>query len=231
VHPGRPVTLAVGRHTRLPRRYRGHDITTWMDLAGIFDEPEAVSDLERARAQPSLQLVGSAEGRTVDLVALRARGVRVAGRLAAVDGRTRYLTGDLAVTMGHAEQKLLRLLAGIDGFIAENGLARLAAAPEPLAPGVLEQPALRLDLARSGIRSVIWAIGYRRDYAWLDVPVLDARGEIVHDGGITPSRGLYVLGLRFLRRRKSNFIDGVGRDAEELAIHIAGQLSLDRPAA
>jgi len=222
---GRPVTLAVGRHTRLPRRYRGHDIMAWMDLAGIFDErAEAVPDLERARDQPSLQLVGSAEGRVVDLAALRARGVRVAGRLVAIDGQTIYLAGDLAATTKRADQKMSRLLASIESFIAENGLGRLAPEPELLAPGVLEQPELQLDLRRPDIRTVVWATGYRRDYSWLDVPVLDAHGEIVHDGGVTPSPGLYALGLRFLRRRTSSFIDGVGRDAKELAVLIAGRL-------
>ncbi len=223
---GRPVTLAVGRHTRLPRRYRGHDIMTWLDLAGILDErADAVPDLERARGQPSLQLVGSAGGRTIDLPGLRARGVRLAGRLERIDGDRVFLAGDLAESTGNAEQKLSRLLAGIDGFIAGHGLTRIAGAPEPRTPAVLDQPALRLDLGRSDIRTVVWATGYRRDYSWLDVPVFDAEGEIVHRGGVTPSPGLYVLGLRFLRRRKSSFIDGVGPDAEELALHISMHLA------
>jgi putative flavoprotein involved in K+ transport len=229
---GRPVTLAVGRHTRLPRRYRGRDIMSWMDLAGILDErAEAAPDLDRARDQPSLQLVGGTEGRTVDLQALGARGVRVAGRLAAIDGHRVYLADDLATSTKHAEQKLSRLLASIDSFIASAGEASRAQAPEQPASGVLDEPAMLLDTRRSGIRTVVWATGYRRGYRWLHVPVLDARGEIMHDGGITPSPGLFVLGLRFLRRRKSNFIDGVGRDAEELAPHIARHLQAGRIAA
>jgi len=229
---GRPVTLAVGRHTRMPRRYRGHDIMTWMDLAGIFDDRAgAVADIERARCQPSLQLVGSAEGRAVDLPALRGRGVRLTGRLAAIEGRSIRFAGDLAATTAHAEQKLSRLLARIDAFIAGNDLAGRAQAPEPLSPALLDEPPLQIDTDGSGIRTVVWATGYRREYPWLEAPVLDERGEIVHDGGVTPSPGLYVLGLRFLRRRKSNFIDGVGRDAGELAVHIAAQLRLRRLAA
>lgn len=222
---GRPVTLAVGRHTRLPRRYRGRDIMRWMDLAGILDErADAVPDLARSRDQPSLQLAGGAQTRPVDLPALRARGVRVTGRLAAIDRHTVFLADDLAATTSHAEQKLSRLLAGIDGFITEAGMARGTPPADRPPPAILDAPAMRLDLRRSNIRTIVWATGYRRAYPWLRVPVVDAQGEIMHDGGITPAPGLYVLGLRFLRRRKSSFIDGVGFDAQELAPHIAGWL-------
>ena len=77
-----------------------------------------------------------------------------------------------------------------------------------------------LDLADEGISTVLWATGFRRRYPWLNVPVFDDRGEIRHRGGITASPGLYVLGLQFLRRRNSNFIDGVGNDAAELSRHL-----------
>ena len=76
---------------------------------------------------------------------------------------------------------------------------------------------------------MIWATGFRPDYSWLDVPVFDRKGRIVHDGGVVDVPGLYVLGLPFIRRRKSSFIDGAGDDAADLA----GRLSqdLDRAAA
>jgi len=77
-----------------------------------------------------------------------------------------------------------------------------------------------LDLGATGIRTVVWATGYRREYPWLHVPVLDDRGELRHEGGITPEPGLYALGLYFMRRRNSSFLDGVGADAAELAHHI-----------
>ncbi|MGD8320060.1 MAG: pyridine nucleotide-disulfide oxidoreductase, partial [Gemmatimonadota bacterium] len=89
-------------------------------------------------------------------------------------------------------------------------------APVPLVEGPTS-----LDLEASGIRSVLWATGFRRSYPWLHVPVLDARGEIVHTGGITSAPGLYVLGLNFMRRRSSSFLAGVAKDAEELARHLA----------
>ncbi|MDH4075782.1 MAG: hypothetical protein OEW29_07565, partial [Acidimicrobiia bacterium] len=82
-----------------------------------------------------------------------------------------------------------------------------------------------LDLARAGIRTVVWATGYRRAYPWLAVPVCDGRSEIVQRRGVTPVPGLYVLGQRFQHFRNSNFIDGVGRDAAYVAIHLAHRRS------
>jgi putative flavoprotein involved in K+ transport len=227
---GRPVTLSVGRHTRLPRRYRGADILVWMERAGVLTEPAAPSpSLARARSQPSLQLVGSPEGRTLDLGVLRDAGVRLVGRLRDVaDSRVRFCD-DLAETTAAAQATLERMLARIDPVADAH-----AAPPEPW-PAALASFAPSpgsLDLAAEGIRTVLWATGFRRSYPWLNVPVLDEAGEIVHDGGVTPVPGLYVLGLRFLRRRNSNFIGGVGADAADLAGHIHAHLAAsDRIAA
>ena len=76
---GRPVTIAVGEHVRMPRTYRGRDILWWLDAAGVLDERyDEVDDLVRARSLPSMQLVGS-PGRTLDLNALTV-GRSAAGR-------------------------------------------------------------------------------------------------------------------------------------------------------
>lgn len=220
---GRPVTLAVGRHTRLPRRWRGRDILDWMDRAGVLAErAEDVHDLAAARAQPSLQLVGRPDHASLDLGTLRAIGVRVVGRAAGIAGGRVLLRDDLAETTAAAQRTLERLLARIGPVAAAEG-APIEAPPPPLAPFAPTPPAI--DLAAEGIRTVLWATGFRRDYAWLRVPILDADGEIRHRGGLTPAPGLCVLGLRFLRRRNSNFLDGVGADAEALAAHLHAHLA------
>jgi putative flavoprotein involved in K+ transport len=87
---------------------------------------------------------------------------------------------------------------------------------------------LTLDLDAERITSVVWATGYRRAYPWLHAPVLNRRGDIEHRGGVTSSPGLYVLGMQFQRRRNSNFIDGVGKDARYLAGEIAAHLAHPR---
>lgn len=222
---GRPVTLAVGRHTRMPRTYRGADIMFWLDAMGTLDETAAEAhDLEAARRQPSMQLVGRPDRRTLDLAALERRGIRLVGRVLDAEGERLTFAGDLAETCAHADAKLARLLERIDTFVARVGLGEQVDGPERPA-GFQPAPAPRgLDLRREGIASVLWATGFTRRYPWLAVPVLDARGEILHDGGLTAAPGLYVLGLRFLRRRKSSFLDGVGDDAGALADHLAKRL-------
>jgi putative flavoprotein involved in K+ transport len=223
---GRPVTLAVGRHTRLPRVYRGRDILWWLDAIGILGESAAdVFDLSTSRNQPSLQLVGRPDRATLDLPALQDRGVCLVGRAVSASGGRVFLADDLVVQTVAADARLARLVQRIDIFAARTGLDAEVGPPEPFRPFRWPDPApAGIDLRSEGIRTVVWATGFRRLYPWLKVPVLDARGEIRHEGGVTPAPGLYVIGLYFLRHRNSSFIDGVGRDAMELAVHLATHL-------
>jgi putative flavoprotein involved in K+ transport len=224
---GRLVTLAVGGHTRAPRRYRGRDFYTWMDTAGILDDPAVESgNLDAARRQPSLQLVGSPDNRDLDLRTLSRQGVRLLGRLAAIDGMKVEFSGDLARTTTDSHTRLTRVLDRIDDCIKSRRLDAPAADPAVRIPFLPTSKPLTLDLRRERIRSVVWATGYARRYPWLKAPVLDGRGEIVHRGGVTSAPGLYVLGLTFLRRRRSSFIDGCGLDAAELAPTIKAYLDL-----
>jgi putative flavoprotein involved in K+ transport len=227
---GRPVTLAVGRHVRLPRKYRGRDVMRWLDGIGVLeDTPADVADLEAARRQPSLQLVGTPERRSLDLGVLQELGVRLVGRAVAADDGRAAFADDLAQSIAAADARLERLLRRVDAHIAEGGEAGVPA-PEPIGKIAISPSPPSLDLRAEGIRTVVWATGYRRSYPWLKLPVLDARGELRHEGGITAAPGLYVLGLQFLRRRKSSWIDGVGEDARVLVEHLAGRLSGRRAA-
>jgi putative flavoprotein involved in K+ transport len=216
---GRDVVLAVGRHNRLPRRYRGRDIMWWLDRMGILDR--SIDDLrepEEARREPSLQLIGEADGRSLDLGALAGRDVRLAGRLVAASGSTVRFDRELAERVAAADEKLHALLERIDRYAATHGLDDRLPGPSRPAPVVLPEPGPEeLDLAAAGIRSVLWATGFRRVYPWLPPSVLDEHGEIRQRHGRGAHPGLYALGLQFMTRRRSSFIDGVGRDAEELA--------------
>jgi len=222
---GRHVTLAVGGHTRLPRNYRGLDIMAWFDAMGVLSETaDQVWDVDASRDEPSLQLIGDEGHRSLDLGILQADGVRVVGRVLEVRGRQVALADDLAASVEHAEAKMHRLLDRVDRFIESSGRAgSFAGADRPRPVPVPPLPAA-LDLGAAGTRTVVWATGYRREYPWLHVPVLDDRGELRHEGGVTPEPGLYALGLYFMRRRNSSFLDGVGADAAELADHIQRRL-------
>lgn len=218
---GRPVTLAVSRHSRLPRRYRGHDIMAWFDAMGVLNQSvDQVPNPASSRRAPSLQLIGSDDHRSVDLGTLHEMGVRLTGRAAGVDGPRMRFEGDLGRYVAMAEARMGQQLAGIDAHIRARGLEDALPAAEPVpAVRVPEAPA-ELDLAAEGIRTVIWATGFRRSYPWLQVPVLDDRGEIRQRGGVTPAPGLYTLGGFFQTRRNSSFIDGVGVDARAIARHM-----------
>jgi putative flavoprotein involved in K+ transport len=222
---GRPVTLAVGGHVRLPRMYRGRDIMWWLDAAGVLDERyDEVDDVVRARHVASFQLVGSPSRSTLDLNALQRAGVRLVGRLGGITAEgTAQFSGSLLNQCTLADLKLTRLLNTLDEWASTCGLDGEADPPERFEPTDVPTDAPLLLRLRE-ITTVIWATGFRPEYPWLDVPVLDAKGRVRHDGGVTPSPGLYLIGANFLRRRKSGFIDGVGQDAHELAAHMAGHL-------
>jgi putative flavoprotein involved in K+ transport len=211
---GRQVTLAVGEHIRLPRTYRGLDIHWWMDAIGQLDERyDEVDDINRARHLPSLQLIGTPERRTLDLNALTAVGVRLVGRLTRIVGPTAQFSGAIANLIAHADLKERRLLDRIDEYAADHALDGLAAPtrPEPTKLGTVPT-----ELSLSAFETVIWATGYRPTFPWLDAAAFDRRHRVVHHGGVSTIGGLYFLGLPFMRRRKSSFIDGVGPDSTEL---------------
>jgi len=227
---GRPVTLCVGEHVRLPRLYRGRDVLWWMDAAGVWEQRyDEVDDLNRARRLPSPQLVGTPERATLDLNALTALGVELVGRWAMVrDGRALF-SGGLRNVFSLADLKMRRLLDTFDEWARAHGRDADVDPAERFAPTrVPSSPRLQLDLGSGEIRSVVWATGFRPDYGWLDVPVVDAKGQLRHEGGVAGRPGLYALGLPVLRRRKSTFIYGIEDDAREVIDHLARYLAAGR---
>ena len=222
---GRDVVLAVGRHTRVPRHYRGMDIYWWLESTGrlartIDDVPDAAA----ARREPSLQLVGRDPGRTVesavDLAALLRRGVRLTGRLQRLEnGRATFDRG-LAARISDADHRMHRLLDSVDQYVACGGLEREVLAPvRPAAVPSSPSPS-RLDLRAEGIGTVILATGFRPDFSWVEIPVVAPDGWIRQSRGVTDAPGLYVVGQPFQQRRDSAFIDGARHDARHVVAHL-----------
>jgi len=227
---GREVTLAVGEHIRMPRMYRGRDIQWWLYVSGILDQRfDAVEDLVRARRVPSPQLVGTPERHTLDLNTLRNRGVQLVGRLVGAAGSKLQFSGTLRNECAMADLKLNRMLDGFDALAERSSVSDMLGSPERFAATrVDELPSLGLDLGRQRIGTVIFATGFRPDYSWLQADAFDAKGRLRHHGGIVDVQGLYVLGLNFMRRRKSSFIHGAEDDVNDLGVHLLGWLQAQR---
>lgn len=226
---GHDVTLSVGEHIRLPRNYRGRDILWLMDQSGLFDDTiDDVDDLNRVRSLPSMQLIGGPSRATIGLNSLQSIGVDIVGRTMSAQGSNVQFSGSLANVCRLADLKMNRLLRTLDEWADNTGNAADLDPAYDLRPTSLpEAPCLGFDLEDRCIKTVIWATGFRPDYSWLQLPVLDRRGHLRHDGGVLDTPGLYAMGLPFMRKRKSNFIDGVGDDARALSPHLAAYLAGD----
>ena len=225
---GRPVTLAVGEHVRLPRTYRGRDIFWWLEATGLLAERyDQIDDLTRARHLPSPQLTGTPDSVTTDLNSLTAQGVRLVGRLGRVAEGVAQFSGSLANMCALADLKMNRFLNRADEWAASSGRRDELPPPHRFGPTRVDpRTPLELDLTSGEIATVVWATGFRPDHSWLDIPVRDRKGQIRHDGGVvTEAPGLYVLGLPVLRTRASTYIHGAAADTAALADHLHTFLS------
>ncbi|HSE09282.1 MAG TPA: NAD(P)-binding domain-containing protein [Nocardioidaceae bacterium] len=229
---GRDVVLAVGRHTRMPRRYRGMDIFWWLErtgrLARTIDE---VRDPVAARQEPSIQLVGRNEPdrftEDLDLAALVAQGVRVTGRLGSLTEGIATFQDNLQASVAESDHRMHRFLDKVDAHVDASGLGSevwAAVRPRPFVAGAAPSS---LDLRAEGVGTVLLATGYAPSHPWLQVPVTGRDGSIIQDRGITAAPGLYVVGQRFQHRRDSGFIDGARHDAAAVVEHIASTRVLD----
>jgi putative flavoprotein involved in K+ transport len=224
---GRDVILSVGEHVRMPRTYRGKDIHWLMDQSGLFDTKIAeVDDINRVRRLPSPQLMGSATRTTVGLNSLQCQGVEIVGRTMSANGASLQFSGALANVCRLADLKMNRLLRTLDDWIESAGPTdELDAAYELRPTSVPQVPRLSMNLKDRGVKTIIWATGFRPDYSWLNLPVFDRRGQLRHNGGVVDMPGVYAMGLPFMRKRKSTFIDGAGDDARDLSNHLAQYLA------
>ena len=225
---GREVSLAVGRHTRMPRRYRGMDSFWWLAATGRLARTiDEVSDVNAARRENSLQLVGNSDpclrGRDLDLGVVQERGVRLVGRLAEVVGTVASFRSDLDETVAEADFRMHRFLDAVDHYVDGTGLTREVLPAMRPRPVKVSNPASRIDLAAENIRTVLVAAGYRPYHPWLQLPVQAPDGSIRQRRGVTSVPGLYVVGQSFQHRRDSGFIDGARHDARYVVDHLLGR--------
>ena len=218
---GRRVFLAVGRHNRMPRRYRGADLTWWFGALRLFD---MTPEQRTHRVNPSI--TGAYGGHTIDFRRFAAEGITLTGRIRAARDGVLDIAPGLAESLADGDASYMTFLDMLDAHVKRRGLNLPG---DPTARAVLADPACvttplqRLDLAREDVGAVIWATGYGVDFGWIDIPVKDISGEPVHRGGVTAVPGLYFLGLQWLSKMHSAFLSGVGDDAAVLADHISAR--------
>jgi putative flavoprotein involved in K+ transport len=173
-----------------------------------------------------MPLAGSDDRRTIDLNALTDIGVQLVGRLVGIkDGQAQF-SGSLRNVCTLSDLKMNRLLDTVDAWATKHGYNHEVAPPQRFEPTrIAASPPLGLDFQCGAIQTIIWATGYRPDYAWLNVPVFDHRGRVRHDGGVVESPVMYLIGMPVLRCCRSSFIDGAGNDARYLSAHLASYLA------
>ena len=216
---GRRVYLSVGRHRRLPRRYRGRDLIWWLAEMRL----DQVTPEERGPARLGPVISGAYGGRTIDFRSFAADGMMLLGRIEAAHDGVLDIASGLAESMADGDLVYATFLGAVDEYVRRRKLD-LPEDPDARTtlpnPPCVTEPLRRLDLAAEGISAVIWATGYGVDFDWIDLPVTDDKGEAVHRNGISAVPGLYFLGLQWLSKMNSSFLSGVGDDAEVLADHI-----------
>ncbi len=222
---GRQVHLAVGEAPRCARTYRGRDVVTWLHDMGQYDLPITAHPLgEAAREKTNHYVTGRDGGRDIDLRAFARDGMRLYGR--AVDGgpTTVRFAPTLRVVLDQADEVYNGINASIDRYLQEQRIDAPRQAPyvpvwEP------EEEVTSLDLAAEGVTSVLWCVGFRADWSWLQVPVLGPSGHPEHERGVSTVPGLGFLGLPWLHTWGSGRFASVGRDAEHLAQAVVAHLA------
>ena len=219
----RPVHLCVGAAPRVARRYRGKDVVEWLHLMGYYDIPVEQHPLkEDVRDRTNHYVTGRDGGRDIDLRQRALEGMRLYGRLAGIDDGTLRFEPDLRANLDAADAVSESIKRSIDGFIAKHGIAAPTEAPY-VPPWTPKDESAALDYRAAEIRSVVWCIGFRTDFRWIELPVFDGRGAPAHRRGVTREEGLYFLGLQWLHSWGSGRFSGVARDAAHLADHIAAR--------
>jgi putative flavoprotein involved in K+ transport len=201
---GRQVYLSVGRHSRMPRRYRGQDFAYW---GAALKRPEQIVDTVplALRKGSEVLLTGANGGYDVDLRAMAARGIVLLGRLQGINDGNLTLADDLAQNLAKGDESLENFKWAVDDYVTKNGLEFSAEQERGVKPNV-PSPVSRLDLKDASIGAIVWASGFRCNFDFVKLSIFDEAGEPVHRRGVTQFPGIYFLGLRWLYKRKSAFL-------------------------
>lgn len=217
---GRKVHLCVGSAPRSARRYRGKDVVDWLDRMGYYDLPiDKHPDKEQVRFKTNHYLTGRDGGREIDLRQLALEGMQLYGSLDNIHGEYLKFKPNLKQNLDRADEVAESIKRTIDKYIEQN---QISASTEPPYQPVWqpETEVTRLNYVEANIGAVIWCIGFKTDFSWIDVPVFDGKGYPHHNRGVTTVKGLYFLGLPWLYTWGSARFSGIARDARYICDRI-----------
>jgi putative flavoprotein involved in K+ transport len=220
---GRVVYLSVSTTGRFPRRYRSVDAAVWMEKMGYFERTVNQLPSTQARFAASAHGTGKNGGHTINLHQFARDGINLLGRLQNIEGSRAYLAPDLHDNLAKADQFELEFVQEIDQYIQDNQLNVPEETLPNLTDGFAQEQILELDLKAAGIRNIVWATGYSRDFSWVKLPIFDRDGLPKNERGVTPIAGLYFIGMPFLHSGKSGLLYGAAEDASFIADTIAAQ--------
>jgi putative flavoprotein involved in K+ transport len=218
------VHLCVGGAPRTARRYRGKDVVYWLHEMGYYNMPVHEHPLkERVRAKANHYVTGRDGGRDIDLRKLALEGMKLYGRLREANANILRFSDDLKRNLDQADSVSESIKTTIDKYIEANGIAAPSEARyRPVwEPGA---PRLELDYVEANIKTIIWSVGFRADYSWIEIPIFDGKGYPCHQRGVTSVPGVYFLGLPWQYTWGSGRFSGVAQDARFLADCIEARL-------
>jgi putative flavoprotein involved in K+ transport len=219
IDAGRKVFLSTSMVARIPRRYRNRDIHDWLINMNFFAmRKEDIPDPAMLHMKaPQLTGVGDFP-RTISLQSLSKKGIVLLGKLTDIQAEKFFFQPNAAMHIQFADGFSAKVKGMIDEFISKAGLEAPAAAPDEAdMPGIhrdAASPVTELYLAEHRIKTIIWATGLAGNFNYIQLPVLDIEGHPVQQDGTCAVKGLYFIGLHWLRNRKSTLLCGIAEDAE-----------------
>lgn len=214
---GRDIYLSVGRHRRIPHRYRGRFMLEWLLEMGVFDLP--ASNLPHGRVPPPILLTGVNGGHGINLRRFAHDGMVLLGKLRGIENGAAHFGDDLELRLTEADESAKDFMRRVDEYTQRAGLPAGDSDPDEfIAPGTPERlnSAAILDLRSVGIATVIWCTGYTFDFDWVQLPIFNSQGHPLQRRGITECRGAYFLGLHWMHTFASGTLFGIGDDADYL---------------
>jgi putative flavoprotein involved in K+ transport len=220
---GCEVHLALGRCGWAPRRYRGREFMRWMVDVGLADETPDVLPTRRARVAGNVAVSGTNGGRDCNPLVLERAGARLYGRFVGFESGRAVFAPDLDASLEFGATFDGRLRLRFDEYARAEGLELPPHPPAPPRPTRDHDPT-ELALEREGVRTVLWAGGFRPAFSWIELPIFDELGFPRAERGVTDVPGLAFVGLPWLSKRKSPLLLGVGGDAGHVAAAVAAHL-------